>query len=218
MNMKFKKIGFLLLTSLSLCGACNQMEPVPETSSGVKRTHLTTPIDGLLIYDEVEEVVFYVDGAYISATDDQAERLEIAKERGVMMADLHFVVTSLEFEADHGKVTGDMAEFYYLTHNVVVEGETVEMQSLTYRYLNPNHNFGDEETSDLRPAYEYYVVRLSAEGERVDIIYYDEVEISSGTSDYFDDYYSIYIHEGMYINVNVTTNPNIPDPIKVEAI
>lgn len=221
MKMKMKKIGFLVLTSLSLLGACNEMEPIPSIPNGIVH-YLTTPVDGSLIYEEATGDVYYVETNYILRKHEHEEQLAVAKEIGVKMDALHFIVTGDRLGAS-GKVLGDVNEFYYLTYTVTeldadgVEHQ-VEKQALTYRYYNPEHEFGTKEVPDVHPAYEFYVLRVTAQGERVDEVYAENNEISPGTSDYYCPYHETYIREGIYINVNVTLNQNMLDPIRVDKV
>lgn len=211
--MRIAKTGFLLLTSLFLFSGCNEMDSVPVISG---RSYLTTPIDGVLIYDVEENVVYFIDSVKVPEYMDEEERLNVAKEEGVTMDEVHFVVTGDKIGG--GTVLGSTENFFYLeiesSDSEVTEPEHV----LTYRYLNDEHNWGDAETPDVRPAYEYYEIRLTSEAERVDEIYYDDVLISSGTSDFYDPYHKTYIQEGQYINVNVSLNPNRLAALLIEEV
>jgi len=206
--MKMAKTGFLLLTSLFLFSGCNEMDSVPVISG---RSYLTTPVDGLLIYDDVSQVVYFIDSAQVPEIADEEERLAIAKEEGVLMDAVHFIITGDQIL--NGTVVGEVENFLSIS-----DPEEETSQVLTYRYQNDQHNWGTEEIPDIRPAYEYYAIRLTSEAERVDEIYYDEAEISAGTSDYYDPYHKTYIHEGQYVNVNVSLNPNRPDALRVGEV
>lgn len=203
----------LLSSSLVLLNGCNEMDPVPEISG---RTYLTEPINGMIIHEATTGDTYYIDETNVPITADEAEKLAIAKEHGKKMSDVHFVVTGDKIL--NGTTRGVATNFTLSPWDDPRTDEADPVDLLAYRYLNETHNWGTTAEPDIRPALEYYAVRLSAEAERVEDVYEDQVKISSGTSDYYDPYHKTYIQVGGYINVVVTLDPNKPNALVVEEV